>query len=86
MGVSVAPGAIKLTVMRRGASSMAQLRTSPTSAAFVAAYWLRPTPHSLAVVQLQLAHGRGPHESCRMHQRIDRACFNQRRLGECAVR
>ena len=42
MGVSVAPGATTLTVMPRGASSIAQDRARPTSAALVAAYWLRP--------------------------------------------
>ena len=38
----MAPGAMTLTVMPRGASSIAQERASPTSAALLAAYWLRP--------------------------------------------
>src|SRR3954470_18743266 len=42
IGVSVAPGATTLTVMPRGASSMAQDRASPTRAALLAAYWLPP--------------------------------------------
>jgi len=42
MGVSVGPGARTLTVIRRGTSSIAQLRDIPISAALVAAYWLLP--------------------------------------------
>jgi hypothetical protein len=40
--VSVGPGATTSTVTRRSASSIAQERASPTSAALVAAYWLVP--------------------------------------------
>src|SRR5689334_16641195 len=42
MGVSVAPGATTFTVIPRGASSLAHERARPTSAALLAAYWLRP--------------------------------------------
>ena len=42
IGVSVAAGATTFTVMPRGASSAAQDRARPTSAALLAAYWLRP--------------------------------------------
>ena len=38
MGVSVGPGATTLTVIRRGANSMAQLLANPVRAALVAAY------------------------------------------------
>src|SRR6187399_12300 len=40
IAVSVAAGATTFTVMPRGASSFAQVRARPTSAAFAAPYWL----------------------------------------------
>lgn len=42
IGVSVAPGATTFTVIRRGASSIANERAIPTTAALVAAYCARP--------------------------------------------
>ena len=42
MAVRVAAGATTLTVTPEDASSIAQLRAIATSAALVAAYWLRP--------------------------------------------
>src|SRR5205085_11631463 len=41
IAVSVAAGATTFTVMPRGASSLAQDRARPASAALVAPYWLR---------------------------------------------
>ncbi len=42
IGVSVAAGATTFAVMPRGASSSAQDRAMASSAALLAAYWLRP--------------------------------------------